>query len=78
MQENDRREQDLENALRHQEFEHRLTALEQNLSKNTAATEKLLAAWESSNATVAFIKGCAIFAAAVVATVTGITKLWGH
>ncbi len=69
---------DMETALRLQRLEDRVETLTDKLDKNTLITEKILAAWEGSNATVSFIKGCAIFGAAVVAIVAGVNKIWGH
>lgn len=69
---------DVETALRFQKLEMEVSALRADLAANTAVTEKLLAAWEGSNATLSFIKGCAIFGASVLAIWAGIRNLMGH
>lgn len=74
----DRREHDMETALRLQSLEMQVSELTKSLAANTALTQKLVTAWEGSNATLSFVKASAMFGAAVIAIIAGISKLLGH
>ncbi len=80
-----RREEDVSLALRLQKLElgqdslqALVASMKTDLKLNTQSTHDLLQAWHSSRSTVGFIRGCAIFAASLLAVWAGISKLWGH
>lgn len=60
-------DKEIETALRFERIEATLLLLTSNLEKNTDSTKELLAAWNSSNWLLSFVKGGAVLGAAALA-----------
>lgn len=78
MHSHDRREQDMEIALRLQKMELEMEALREDLSKNTEATKELLEAWKASKFTLNLAKSGAAIATAGLGLYMAFQKVWGH